>query len=81
MLRNRSDLALAKFEDAGLPVEPVWIRGEYAWDIDRPSYFLIDERFLIRRAPEEADGDDWYGSRDGTGAALLASLGLPTEIG
>jgi hypothetical protein len=30
--------ALEKFEAAKLPVEPVWIRGEYGWDIDRPSY-------------------------------------------
>ena len=60
--------ALEKFESAGLLVEPVWIRGEYACDIDRPSYFLVGERFLVRRAPDEADGDDWYGCKDETGA-------------
>ena len=73
--------ALEKFEGAGLPVEPVWIRGEYACDIDRPSYFLVGERFLVRRAPDEADGEDWYGCNDGVGAGVLRSLGLPTQIG
>jgi hypothetical protein len=52
---------------------------EYAWDIDRPSYFL-GERFLVRRAPDEADGEDWYGCKDGVGAGVLTSLGLPTQI-
>jgi hypothetical protein len=73
--------ALEKFEGAGLPVEPLWIRGEYAWDIDRPSYFLVGERFLVRRAPDEADGEDWYGCKDGLGAGILSSLGLPAQIG
>jgi hypothetical protein len=72
--------ALEKFEGAGLPVEPVWIRGEYAWDFDRPSYFLVGERFLVRRAPGEADGEDWYGCKDGEGTGVLKSLGLPTQI-
>jgi len=71
---------LEKFEGAGLPVEPVWIRGEYAWGIDRPSYFLADGRFLVRRAPEEADGHDWYGCMSSEGAELLASLDLPTRV-
>lgn len=72
--------ALEKFERAGLPVEPVWNRGEYAWDIDRPSYFLADEHFLVRRAPNEGDGDDWYGCNTFTGGELLTSLGLPKQI-
>lgn len=72
--------AIAKFEQAGLPVEPVWIKGEYAWGIDRPSYYLVKERFLVRQAPKEADGDDWYGCQDVSGAQLLKSLGLPTSI-
>jgi hypothetical protein len=72
--------ALAKFEEAGVEIEPVWTNGEYAWDIDRPSYFLADERFLVRRAPEQADGDDWYGCNSSAGAELLTSLGLPTQI-
>lgn len=72
--------ALEKLEGAGLPVEPVWIRGEYAWEIDRPSYYLVGERFLVRRAPNEADGDDWYGSQDKESAGLLRSLSLPTQI-
>jgi hypothetical protein len=73
--------AMEKFDDACLPVEPVWIRGEYAWDIDRPSYFLVGDRFLVRRALDEADGDDWYGCKDAEGASVLTSLGLPTKIG
>ncbi len=73
--------ALAKFEESGVKIEPVWINGEYACDIDRPSYFLAGESFLVRRAPDEADGDDWYGCKDSTGAELLQSLGLPTQIG
>jgi hypothetical protein len=72
--------ALEKLEDAGLPVEPVWIRGEYAWDDARPSYFLVGDRFLLRRTPGEADGEDWYGCMDKTGATFLISLGLPSEI-
>jgi hypothetical protein len=73
--------ALEKFEAAGLLVEPVWMRGEYAWDIDRPSYFLVGNRFLVRRAPDEGNGDDWYSCKDANGGDFLASLGLPTEIG
>jgi hypothetical protein len=72
--------ALEKFESAGLPVEPLWIRGEYAWGIDQPSYFLAGERFLVRRAPDEGDGEDWYGCKDGVDAGVLRSLGLPTQI-
>ena len=72
--------ALETLESAGLTVEPAWIRGEYAWDIDRPSYFLVGERFLVRRAPDEADGEDWYGCKDELGEGLLKSLSLPTQI-
>ncbi len=72
--------ALATFEEAGLHIKPAWIMGEYASDIDRPSYFLADERFLIRRAPDEADGEDWYGCNDSLGTELLNSLGLPTSM-
>jgi hypothetical protein len=55
-------------------------RGEYAWGIDRPSYFLVGERFLARRAPDEGDGEDWCGCKDGSGTEVLTSLGLPTQI-
>jgi hypothetical protein len=72
--------ALEKFEGVGLPVEPVWIRGEYATDIDRPSYFLVGDRFLVRRALDEADGEDWYGCKDELGAGVLTSLGLPMQV-
>lgn len=72
--------ALASFEEAGLPIEPVWVRGEYVWGIDRPSFFLAGEHFLVRHAPAEADGDDWYGCADEAGENILKSLGLPTEI-
>jgi hypothetical protein len=72
--------AVEKFEKAGLSVELVWKRGEYAYGIDRPSYFLADEHFLVRRAPNEADGDDWYGCNTSTGGELLTSLGLPKQI-
>ena len=72
--------ALETFQRAGLSIEPVWIRGEYAWDVDRPSYFLVGDRFLLRRAPDQDNGDDWYGCKDGADAELLKSLGLPTEI-
>jgi hypothetical protein len=71
--------ALAKFKVAGVKIEPVWLGGEYAWNIDRPSYFLADDRFLVRHAPNEADGDDWYGCNSSAGAELLASLGLPAQ--
>jgi hypothetical protein len=53
---------------------------EYAWDIYRPSYYLAGEHFLVRRAPDEADGDDWYGCNTLKGTELLESLGLPTQI-
>jgi hypothetical protein len=72
--------ALAIFKQAGVTIEPVWMNGEYVWDIDRPSYFLADESFLLRRAPNEADGDEWYGCNTSTGAERLTSLGLPTQI-
>jgi hypothetical protein len=72
--------ALETFDNAGLGVEPVWMRGENAWDIDLPSYYLVGERFLVRRAPDEANGDDWYGCKDSAGAEVLRSLGLPTQI-
>jgi hypothetical protein len=71
---------LEKFEESGASVEPVWINGEYARDIDRPSYFLAGGRFLVRRAPDEADGDDWYGCQDLTCVETLSSLGLPTQM-
>jgi hypothetical protein len=72
--------ALEKFENAGLSVEPVWIRGEYVWDNHWASYFLVGERFLVRRDPDLADGEDWYGCNDTEGAGVLGSLGLPTQI-
>jgi hypothetical protein len=72
--------ALARFEEAGVSIEPVWLRGEYAWGIDRPSFFLAGDHFLVRHAPAEADGDDWYGYSDEAGENILKSLGLPTEI-
>lgn len=73
--------ALERFEQAGLKIESVWINGEYAMDIDRPSYSLAGDHFLVRRAPNEADGDDWYGCNTLKGADLLESLDLPTQIG
>jgi hypothetical protein len=72
--------ALARFEESGVKIEPAWINGEYAWDIDRPSYYLASENFLVRRAPDEADGDDCYGCKSSTGAEMLASLGLPAQV-
>ena len=72
--------ALTRFEEAGLKIEPVWNKGEYVWDIDRPSYFLVEERFLVRQAPDEADGDIWYGCNSAMGAELLTSLGLPSRM-
>jgi hypothetical protein len=72
--------ALPIFQAACLTVEPVWLRGEYAWDIDRPSYFLIDNRFLLRHAPDEGSGDDWYAANDPSARATLDSLGLPVRI-
>jgi hypothetical protein len=72
--------ALERFEESGVKVEPVWIDGEYAWDFDRPSYFLADQRFLVRRAPNEADSDDWYGCNSSADGELLTSLGLPSHI-
>jgi hypothetical protein len=73
--------ALETFGRAGLPVEPVWLRGEYARDGDRPSYFLAGGRFLVCRNPDEGDGDDWYGCNDvDEGAGVLAALGLPTQL-
>lgn len=73
--------ALEMFEQAELSVEPLWVRGEYACDIDRPSYFLVGERLLVRRAPKEANGEDWYACNGEMGARMLQSLGLPTSMG
>lgn len=71
--------AMISFERLGIRVEPVWIEGEYACDFDRPSYFLADDRILIRSAPNEADGDDWYGCNCSLGTELLTSLRLPRQ--
>jgi hypothetical protein len=71
---------MAKFLAAGVRIEPVWIKGEYAWDIDQPSFFLVGERFLVRHAPDEGDGDDWYACNSVAGAEELKTLELPTEI-
>jgi hypothetical protein len=72
--------ALAIFEEVGARIQPVWIKGEYTWDIDRPSFFLIDDRFLLRHAPDVANGDDWHGCNDTERAEMLTSLGLPTGL-
>lgn len=72
---------LAKFENAGAKIEPVWLDGEYAWEFcslagrARPSYFLAADGILIRRAPEEADGEDWYGCNTADGA--VGGAGVP----
>ncbi len=72
--------ALEKLEKAGLPVAPVWISGEYAWDLGRPSYFLVGDRFLLRRALDQDDGHDWYSCSDPAGVGVLTSLGLPIKL-
>lgn len=71
---------LAMFNDAGMQPEPVWLNGEYVWDGDQPSYFLVAGCIIVRNAPNEADGDDWYGCSSPEGERVLISLGLPTEI-
>jgi hypothetical protein len=71
--------ALEKFAEAGLPVDLVWLEGEYTWDVDRPSYYLAGKRFLVRWASDKADGDDWYGCNNANRACVLTSFGLPTE--
>jgi hypothetical protein len=48
--------------------------------IDRPSFFPVGDLFLVRRAPDEADGDDWYGYKNRAGAGVLTSLGLLAGI-
>ena len=73
--------ALEKLQQVGLSVEPVWARGEYAWEINRPTYYLVADRFLLRRELMEADGDDWYGCEDSAGAKILGASGLPTTMG
>jgi hypothetical protein len=72
---------IERFRAAAIEVEPVWLDGEYIWGIDRPSFFLADGRILIRHAPNETDGDAFYGCDAPQGEQLLKSLGLPTEIG
>ena len=71
--------ALERFGEAGMQIEPVWLNGEYAWAW-RPSYYLVGERFLLRRALEENDGADWYGCNQTEGVDELRSLGLPTGV-
>jgi len=72
--------ALARLEAAGAATRPVWVDGEYAWDIAHPSYFLADGSILIRHGPAEADGDDWYACNSDDGRAILKSLALPTKL-
>ena len=71
---------LSTFQDAGVATTPVWLEGEYVWDDARPSYFLASDCILIRVAPDQADGDDWYGCSTAEGKAVLLSLSLPVEI-
>ncbi|MDX1965443.1 MAG: hypothetical protein SFX18_20020 [Pirellulales bacterium] len=70
----------ALFNDAGVKTEPVWLKGEYAWNLHRPSYFLAAGCIIVRNAPNEADGDDWYGCNSTEGERILISLRLPTSI-
>jgi hypothetical protein len=72
--------ALETFQQAGKTVEPVWINGEYACDYDLPSYYLISGHILLRRALDEADGDDWYACNNIAGVDVVISLGLPTSV-
>lgn len=71
--------ALEKFEEAGMRIDPLWLDGEYAWAW-RPTYYLVGERFLLRRALEESDGADWYACNQSKGADELRSLRLPTSL-
>jgi hypothetical protein len=71
---------LAKFQKAGMSTQPVWINGEYGWNIDGPSYFLADGRFIIRQAPAEGDGHEFYGCDDAAGPDVITSLGLLIEL-
>lgn len=73
--------ARERFQEAGLTLTPLWINGEYANDYVRPSYYLIDEQILLRRALEEADGDDWYSCKDESGKQRLIALGLAVQYG
>jgi hypothetical protein len=68
--------ALEKLMEAGMPVEPIWLNGEYAEN--RRSYYLIGDRFLLLRAQEQGDGEDFYGCNQIEGMKELKSLGLPT---
>ena len=70
---------LTIFAESKIPIEPVWMNGEYAWDFDRPSYFLVGNSIIVREAPNEGDGDDWYGCTSREGEDILLSVGLPTE--
>ncbi len=72
--------ALQSFTKAGLTVEPLWVNGEYAWGIDRPSYSLVAGCIVVRSAPNEGDGDDWYGCTSIEGQDILMSLALPLEL-
>lgn len=67
------------FKESQIPIEPVWMNGEYAWGFDRPSYFLVGDSILVRQALDEGDGDDWYGCSTSKGEDILVAVGLPVE--
>jgi hypothetical protein len=72
--------ALSKMGREGLLIEPIWIDGEYAYEHTRPTFSLVENRILLRRAPEDGDGDDWYGWNDQSFSSKVSLLGLPTCI-
>lgn len=68
------------FAESQIPIEPVWMNGEYAWGIDRPSYFLVGNSILVRQAINEGDGVEWYGCSRREGEEILIAVGLPIEF-
>jgi hypothetical protein len=68
--------------EAGYDIERIWMDGEYAWEEVRHSYFLIDQRILLRRDTGDCALDDqWYGYNDPAGAEILKSVDVPTGVG
>lgn len=68
------------FAESQIPIEPVWMNGEYAWGIDRPSYFLVGNSILVRQAINEGDGVEWYGCSRREGEEILIAVGLPIDF-
>jgi hypothetical protein len=74
--------ALSVFARAGCQCERIWLDGVFAWPEVRHSYYLVDQRILLRRDIGDIALDDhWYGFNGPDVAEFVERLNLPTQLG